>query len=108
MPGRFGFHGVPEEVWDFHVGAYQVCYKWLKDRKGRRLSDEDAPTTSESCGPERDDRVMAEIDEVIKAHGGWPGAFHVSGPAKGRRPALLRVAESSPPYGPEGDRERPE
>ena len=44
-------------------------------------------------------RVMAEIDEVIEAHGGWPGAFSASGSAEGRRPALLRVAESSPPYG---------
>jgi uncharacterized protein len=23
------------------VGGYQVCQKWLKDRKGRQLSDED-------------------------------------------------------------------
>ena len=21
-------------------------------------------------------RLMAEIDEVIETHGGWPGAFH--------------------------------
>ena len=40
-PGTIGFHGVPEEVWDFHIGGYQVCHKWLKDRKGRTLSDED-------------------------------------------------------------------
>ena len=33
-----GFRGVREEVWDFHVGGYQVCEKWLKDRKGRTLS----------------------------------------------------------------------
>jgi predicted helicase len=35
------FAGVPEEVWNFYVGGYQVCQKWLKDRKGRTLSDED-------------------------------------------------------------------
>ncbi len=35
------FTGVPEEVWNFYVGGYQVCHKWLKDRKGRTLSDED-------------------------------------------------------------------
>ena len=28
------FQGVPPEVWDFFVGGYQVCEKWLKDRKG--------------------------------------------------------------------------
>jgi predicted helicase len=36
-----GFTGVPEEVWSFYVGGYQVCHKWLKDRKGRTLSDGD-------------------------------------------------------------------
>jgi predicted helicase len=35
------FTGVPENVWNFYVGGYQVCHKWLKDRKGRTLSDED-------------------------------------------------------------------
>ncbi|TRU33300.1 MAG: DNA methyltransferase [Microcystis aeruginosa Ma_MB_F_20061100_S20] len=35
------FKGVPEAVWNFYIGGYQVCQKWLKDRKGRTLSDED-------------------------------------------------------------------
>jgi RimJ/RimL family protein N-acetyltransferase len=33
-----GFAGVPEAVWDFQIGDYPVCEKWLKDRRGRRLS----------------------------------------------------------------------
>ena len=98
-PGTIRFQGVPEKVWDFQIGGYQVCHKWLKDRKGRTLSDEDIAhyqkivvTLDETI------RIMAEIDEVIEAHGGWPGAFQTaSGPAE-ERPALLRVAESSPPY----------
>ena len=36
-----GCPGVPETVWNFRVGGYQVCQKWLKDRKGRTLSGED-------------------------------------------------------------------
>ena len=28
------FEGVPPEVWNFHIGGYQVCEKWLKDRRG--------------------------------------------------------------------------
>ena len=24
-----------EEVWNFHIGGYQVCAKWLKDRQGK-------------------------------------------------------------------------
>jgi hypothetical protein len=32
------FEGVPKEVWEYHIGGYQVCAKWLKDRKSRTLS----------------------------------------------------------------------
>jgi predicted helicase len=32
------FDKVPPEVWNTHIGGYQVCQKWLKDRKGRPLS----------------------------------------------------------------------
>ncbi|MDM8559397.1 type ISP restriction/modification enzyme, partial [Candidatus Parabeggiatoa sp. HSG14] len=35
------FDNVKENVWQFHIGGYQVCQKWLKDRKGRELSYED-------------------------------------------------------------------
>jgi hypothetical protein len=36
-PGSF-FEGVPAEVWEYQVGGYQVCDKWLKDRKGEILT----------------------------------------------------------------------
>ena len=80
-----GFGGVPEEVWNFHIGGYQVCNKWLKDRQakggknprpGRLLTDEDIDhyqkivvALSETI------RIMQEIDEIIDQHGGWPMAF---------------------------------
>jgi hypothetical protein len=32
------FAGVPKDVWEFQIGGYQVCEKWLKDRRGRNLS----------------------------------------------------------------------
>lgn len=71
-----GFMGVPEEVWNFQIGGYQVCAKWLKDRKGRTLSKDDIAhyqkivvAISETI------RLMAEIDQVIYKHGGWPEAF---------------------------------
>lgn len=72
-----GFKGVREDVWNFHIGGYQVCHKWLKDRKGRRLSAGDIAhyqkivvALSETI------RLMEEIDTVIEKHSGWPGAFH--------------------------------
>jgi hypothetical protein len=68
-----GFKGVREDVWNFHIGGYQVCEKWLKDRKGRTLSAADREhyqkivvALSETI------RLMAEIDGVIEQHGGWP------------------------------------
>jgi hypothetical protein len=74
-----GFEGIPENVWNFHVGGYQVCEKWLKDRKGGKLLKEEIAhyqkiivALSESI------RLMKEIDEVIEKHGGWPGAFSAS------------------------------
>ena len=71
-----GFRGVPEEVWNFHIGGYQVCHKWPKDRKGRTLSDEDiAHYQKIVVALSETTRITAGIDEAIEAHGGWPGAF---------------------------------
>ena len=35
------FTDVPEEVWEYEIGAYQVSEKWLRDRKGDELRHED-------------------------------------------------------------------
>lgn len=32
------FKLLPQDVWDFHIGGYQVLDKYLKSRKGRVLS----------------------------------------------------------------------
>jgi len=32
------FEGIPKEVWEYRIGAYQVMKKYLKDRKERKLS----------------------------------------------------------------------
>jgi predicted helicase len=32
------FKPVPEDVWNFHIGGYQVLDKYLKSRKGRKLT----------------------------------------------------------------------
>ena len=70
------FEGVPEAVWNFHVGGYQVCEKWLKDRKSRTLSIDDiAHYQRVVVALNETIRLMAEIDQVIEQHGGWPGAF---------------------------------
>jgi hypothetical protein len=35
---------VPAEAWNYQVGGYQVCHKWLKDRQERQLSLDDIRT----------------------------------------------------------------
>jgi hypothetical protein len=93
-----GFKGVNEEVWNFHIGGYQVCEKWLKDRKERRLLKEDIEhyqkiivALSETIG------LMAEIDKVIVEHGGWPGAFTVPASAAIPAPETPQVVPAAAP-----------
>lgn len=65
-----GFTVVPEEVWSFYVGGYQVCQKWLKDRKGRTLSPEDITHYQRIIVALQETiQLMQKIDEAIPA---WP------------------------------------
>ena len=82
QPGTCGFAPVPEDVWNFHIGGYQVCQKWLKDRgpkkgkPGRILTTEDiAHYHKIVIALTETIRLMADIDKVIETHGGWPDAF---------------------------------
>ncbi len=64
------FGGVPEAVWQFKIGGYQVCDKWLKDRKGRVLSAEDISHYQRVVVALHETiRVMQEIDKAIPK---WP------------------------------------
>lgn len=86
--GTTGFVGVPEEVWNFHIGGYQVCEKWLKDRKNRTLSADDIVHYQKIVVALHETiRLMADIDVVIEEHGGWPGAFHVADVSVADEPA---------------------
>ncbi len=33
------FEGITPELWNYHIGGYQVLHKYLKDRKGNPLAD---------------------------------------------------------------------
>jgi predicted helicase len=67
------FEGIPEDVWNFHIGGYQVCHKWLKDRKGRTLSYDDMNHYQYIVTAlDRTIDLMSEIDRTIEACGGWP------------------------------------
>ena len=60
------FTDVPEAVWGHEIGAYRVCEKWLRDRRGEVLSYENVRrycailvSVAETLG------VMAEIDAEL-------------------------------------------
>jgi hypothetical protein len=64
------FEGVPPEVWNFHIGGYQVCEKWLKDRKVRKLTIDEAQHYQRIVVALKETiRLMAKIDALIP---GWP------------------------------------
>ena len=64
------FEGVPPEVWEFHIGGYQVCEKWLKDRRGRMLTYDDQMHYCKVVTAIKETiRLMAEIDAAIPK---WP------------------------------------
>ena len=79
--GANRFEGVTPDVWGFFIGGYQVCERWLKDRKGRTLSDDDVEHYGRIVNAiSATIDVMAELDEVIHRAGGWPGAFAYGSP----------------------------
>jgi predicted helicase len=64
------FEGVSPEVWNFHIGGYQVGQKWLKDRKGRALTyDELTHYQKVIVALKETIRLMTELDALIP---GWP------------------------------------
>ncbi|MYB94202.1 N-6 DNA methylase [Candidatus Poribacteria bacterium] len=61
------FTDVPEVVWNYEIGSYQVCEKWLRDRKGSPLSHAEVRqycailvAIAETL------QIMAEIDRCVK------------------------------------------
>ena len=60
------FGNVPEIAWNFYIGGYQPAQKWLKDRKGRTLTNEDIEHYQKMIvALAETDRIMKEIDMII-------------------------------------------
>jgi predicted helicase len=60
------FGDVPDVAWNFCIGGYQPAQKWLKDRKGRTLSNSDIEHYQKIIvALVETERVMKEIDEVF-------------------------------------------
>lgn len=66
------FEPVPPEVWAYRVGGYQVCHKWLDDRKGTDLSYDERLTYQKIITAlERTLALQAKIDAVARGAWGW-------------------------------------
>jgi hypothetical protein len=66
------FEPVPPEMWAYRVGGYQVCHKWLDDRKGTVLSlDERLTYQKMVTALKRTLALQAQIDAVARGAWGW-------------------------------------
>jgi len=80
------FEGVPQKVWNFYIGGYQVCQKWLKDRKGRTLTFGDI---------QHYQRIVAALGETIDTN--LRSVWYHKGNVEGREEDLFWVRESHEP-----------
>ncbi|MDK2410820.1 hypothetical protein QHH11_12650 [Aphanizomenon sp. PH219] len=56
--------------------GYQVCQKWLKDRKGRQLNfDEISHYQNIISIISETIKIMEDIDKIIEKYGGFPLEF---------------------------------
>jgi predicted helicase len=64
------FQPVPQEVWDFHIGAYQVIDKYLKSRKDRALSLDEIKHVAAIA-----DSLAFTIEQMAKIDNAYQAAF---------------------------------
>jgi predicted helicase len=58
------FGNVPESAWNFYIGGYQPAQKWLKDRKGRTLTNADIEHYQKIIvALAETERIMKQIDK---------------------------------------------
>lgn len=73
------FEGVRGDIWGYRIGSYEVCKKWLSERRGRRLSVDDCRRFSAVLHAiEETLSEQLKIERTVAAHGGWPLAFHTT------------------------------
>jgi len=60
------FGNVPEVAWNFYIGGYQPAQKWLKDRKGRTLTNSDIEHYQKIIvALTETNKIMRNIDNVL-------------------------------------------
>lgn len=61
---------MPKDVWEFHIGGYQVLDKYLKSRKGRRLSLDEINHVAAVA-----DTLAFTIEQMARIDDAWAAAF---------------------------------
>ncbi len=60
------FGNVSEVAWNFYIGGYQPVQKWLKDRRGRILTNTDIEHYQKMVvALSETDRIMGEINKIL-------------------------------------------
>lgn len=54
------FGNVPKVAWDYYIGGYQPAQKWLKDRRSRKLSNDEIEHYQKII------KILAETDKLMK------------------------------------------
>lgn len=100
------FEDVTAEVYSFSIGSYKVCEKWLKDRagKGGKKNPHPGYILSETdilhyrritIAIQETIELLAQTDETINRHGGWPDAFYSSPPEPPSIEEIINLDENS-------------
>jgi predicted helicase len=70
------FTPVTSAAWQFRVGTYQVCRKWLRDRLGRELPTQEIQRYCQLVAALTETlTLMQEVDHAITHAGGWAQAY---------------------------------
>ena len=68
------FRPVPQDVWESHIGGYQVLDKYLKSRKGRTLSLDEIGHVAKVA-----DCLAFTIDQMAAIDDAYKAAFEIRG-----------------------------
>ncbi len=86
-----GFYPISKKSWEFEIGPNKTLQKWLKERSAKKIN-----LSKDSCALTEKDiedykkiiaaisetiMIMADIDNAIELHGGWPDAFIAADPS---------------------------
>ena len=68
------FRPVPQTVWEFNIGGYQVLDKYLKSRKGRNLGLDEIEHVAKVA-----DSLAFTIDQMAAIDDAYRAAFEIRG-----------------------------